>query len=175
MEKPDPAPASTPPLPILHHDEHLVFPGYDLMVGIGSPRQDGEPGKGACTARHHLGEAELPLQGQSRVHLVWYKKHKRKLVVAAIIWFAAFSLIFPLPHPIPPIQSSYPCQILHPFSTILTQHGSIEQPPCPCRPDRLHRRQAFGGTQSRAFLRGYSDLQRLQLPIGDSRLHRLRW
>lgn len=112
MEKPDPAPASTPPLPILHHDEHLVFPGYDLMVGIGCTRQDEEPSKGACTARDHLGEAELPLQGQSRVELVWYKKHKRKLVVAAIIWFASLLLhifstapnspdpiLIPLPNP----------------------------------------------------------------------------
>lgn len=107
MEKPDPAPVSPPPLTILHHDEHLVFPGYDLMVGNGCTGQDEEPGKNPGTARDHGGEAEFPLEGQSSVDVVWYKKHKRKLVVAAIIWFAAFSLTSLLLHRIPRIRPSY--------------------------------------------------------------------
>ncbi|KAI4276473.1 MAG: hypothetical protein L6R38_005663 [Xanthoria sp. 2 TBL-2021] len=91
MEKPDPAPVSPPPLTILHHDEHLVFPGYDLMVGNGGTGQDEERGKNPGTARDHGGEAEFPLEGQSSVDVVWYKKHKRKLIVAATICLLALA------------------------------------------------------------------------------------
>ena len=99
MEKPEPAQVSPAPLTILHHDEHLVFPGYDLMVGKGDKARDEESGMTSCTARNDGDEAELPAKGQSSVDVIWYKKHKRKLVIAAIIWFATFSLI---PHLLPP-------------------------------------------------------------------------
>ncbi|KAL8728389.1 MAG: hypothetical protein Q9166_005433 [cf. Caloplaca sp. 2 TL-2023] len=87
MEKPVPAQVSPPPLTILHHDEHLMFPGYDVMVGEGCIRQDEEEGRMPWTARNDEGEAVPPAQGQSSVGVNWYKKHKRKLVVAAIICY----------------------------------------------------------------------------------------
>ncbi len=67
MEKPEPAQVSPAPLTILHHDEHLVFPGYDLMVGKGDRARDEESGMTSCTARNDGDEAELPAEGQSSV------------------------------------------------------------------------------------------------------------
>lgn len=109
MEKPVPAQVSPAPLTILHHDEHLMFPGYDFMVGKGSRARDEESGMTSSTARNDGDEAELPAEGQSSVDVIWYKKHKRKLVIAAIIWFAAFPLISHLLPPFPPYHYYTSC------------------------------------------------------------------
>ncbi|KAL8922251.1 MAG: hypothetical protein Q9172_003642 [Xanthocarpia lactea] len=70
MEKPEPAQVSPAPLTILHHDEHLVFPGYDLMVGKGSRARDEESGMTSSTARNDGDEAELPIEGQSSLDVI---------------------------------------------------------------------------------------------------------
>ncbi|KAL8674163.1 MAG: hypothetical protein Q9168_001414 [Polycauliona sp. 1 TL-2023] len=85
MEKPVSAAVSPPPLTILHHDDRLVFPGYDAMVGNDCLGQDEEHGEDSYTAGKNGNEADCPVEGRSSVDLVWYKKHKRKLVIAAII------------------------------------------------------------------------------------------
>ncbi|KAL8702332.1 MAG: hypothetical protein Q9224_000034 [Gallowayella concinna] len=87
MEKPVPAEDQPPPLTILHHDEHLVFPGYDVMVGKGWKGQDEEAGRDhSWTAQiDDVDEVDPAAEGQSSARVRWYQKHKRKLVVAAII------------------------------------------------------------------------------------------
>ena len=146
MEKPVPTPTLQSPLTISHHDERLAFPGYDVTAGKGYLGQEEEHGKNPYTARDHVDEAELPNEGQSRGDVVWYKKHKRKLVVAAIIWFAAFFLISLPLHRTSETQSSHrvkfftPCNKSLPSQILFTYHASTKQPPCPCWPDRLHLR-----------------------------------
>ena len=146
MEKPVPAPTSQPSLTISHHDERLVIPGYDVTVGKGHVGRGEDHGKNTYTARNHVDKAEFLLEGQSRVDVVWYKKHKRKLVVAAIIWFAAFLLISLLLHRTSDTQTSYrvdfftPCNKPLPSQILFAYHASIKQSPCPRWPDRLHLR-----------------------------------
>lgn len=93
MEESVPAQGQPPSLTILHHDEHLFFPGYDVMVGKGRKSQDEEGGPKFSTGPNTGGETDLSVRGHSSTSVSWYKKHKRKLIVAAIIWFAVFSLI----------------------------------------------------------------------------------
>lgn len=90
MEKPV---APQTPLTILHHDERLVFPGYDAMVGGGHLRHDEEDGRKPWTAGESETRADSPAHGRNKNHRKPYKKHKRKLIIATIIWFAAFPLI----------------------------------------------------------------------------------
>lgn len=101
------APTLQPSLTISHHDECLVFPGYHVTVGKGYVGQGEEHGKNPYTARNHVDKAEFPIEGQSMVDVVWYKKHRRKLVVAVIIWFAAFLLISLPLHRTSDTQSSH--------------------------------------------------------------------
>lgn len=76
------------PLMILHHDEHLTFPGYDVMVGRGCVGQDErEP----WAVRDLEAKADRDAYGRNPVKLSLYKKHEKLLFVAAIVWCAAFS------------------------------------------------------------------------------------
>ncbi|KAL8818062.1 MAG: hypothetical protein Q9223_003230 [Gallowayella weberi] len=93
MEKPVSGLDEPPALTILRHDEHLVFPGYDVMVGKVWKGQDEEAGCNSCTAQNYEGEGDPAAEGQNSARLSWYQKHKRKLIVAAIIWYAALARI----------------------------------------------------------------------------------
>ncbi|KAL8809393.1 MAG: hypothetical protein Q9200_003460 [Gallowayella weberi] len=108
MEKPVSGLDEPPALTILRHDEHLVFPGYDVMVGKVWKGQDEEAGCNSCTAQNYEGEGDPAAEGQNSARLSWYQKHKRKLIVAAIIWYAVFffvicrvSFAYHLHHPHP--------------------------------------------------------------------------
>ncbi|KAL9584501.1 MAG: hypothetical protein Q9212_002087 [Teloschistes hypoglaucus] len=82
MEKPD---APQLPLTILHHDEHILFPGYDAMVGNGGPGYHEKNGPSPWTAGNLKDRAELSNHGRDGIHRSWYKRHRMKLVVATIL------------------------------------------------------------------------------------------
>ena len=81
--------ASPIPLTILHHDDRLVFPGYDAMVGQGGPSRDEEDGTKPSTAESSESTADSAPNPPAHIYRVWYKKHKRKLVVVTIIWLVS--------------------------------------------------------------------------------------
>lgn len=77
------------PLTILHHDEHLVFPGYNVMVGQSCIPRDGE----------HKGTSWAIRKPTTNVAAVCNERircistgHKKLLIIAAIIWYATFIL-----------------------------------------------------------------------------------
>ncbi|KAL8631936.1 hypothetical protein Q9189_002312 [Teloschistes chrysophthalmus] len=82
MEKPD---APQLPLTILHHDEHILFPGYDAMVGNGGSGYHEKNGPSTWTAGNFEDRADLSDHGRDGIHRSWYKRHRMQLVVATII------------------------------------------------------------------------------------------
>ncbi|KAI4166626.1 MAG: hypothetical protein LQ343_007899, partial [Gyalolechia ehrenbergii] len=90
MEKPvDPGIQLT----ILHHDDHLIFPGYDAMIGKGCVGQDEEEERKPWAAGNLQLQADPDACGRNVVRLGLYKKHEKLLFVVGTIWCAALILI----------------------------------------------------------------------------------
>lgn len=161
MEKPD---GPQPPLTILHHDEHILFPGYDAMVGNRGSRRHGKDEPNLWTAGNLEARADLSSHGRHDLYGSWYKRHRMQLVVATIIWFADSVLSGFVQRKIPQqsldtskFVTSRPQFPLD--KTLLTQHGPIKHPSRPCWPSRLHLRTPFARGYSGGVIRRYRNLQ----------------
>lgn len=76
------------PLTILHHDEHLVFPGYNVMVGQSRAAQDEEHKRTSGKP----GAFVAPAGGRNRCRPGMSIGNRKLLVIAVIIWCAVFFL-----------------------------------------------------------------------------------
>lgn len=85
------------PPTILHYDEHLVFPGYDVMVGKGCVGRNEKDGREPWAVGNPEVEADSAGHGRSSTKTRLYKGRRKHLVVPAIIWWAASSSIPSLP------------------------------------------------------------------------------
>lgn len=90
------------PLAILHHEEHLMFPGYDAMIGEGYGGQDEEVGRKLWAAENLRREPKPDACGGSVVESSLYKKREKMLFVVvaicillALIGFVAYISVSP--------------------------------------------------------------------------------
>lgn len=112
------------PLAILHHDERLIFPGYDIMVGKECEGQDDEAQCKAWAIGSIEVDADPAGHGRNSVTDGFYGR-RRQLVVAAIIWCAACLLTSCLRSVIRLFTGS--CDVAFCFIELLfTQHVSIK-------------------------------------------------
>lgn len=81
------------PLAILHHEEHLIFPGYDAMVGEGYAGPDEEDGRKPWVNGKLDNEPISDARGRSVEKAGLYKKHEKLLFAVGTIWCAVFALI----------------------------------------------------------------------------------
>ena len=78
------------PLLILHHDEHLAFPGYDVMVGNGGVAQHQKDEHNPWAAGNLEAKGEtIPHGRRDEFRMGLYKRHEKLFFVVAIIWCAA--------------------------------------------------------------------------------------
>ncbi|KAI4200898.1 MAG: hypothetical protein LQ350_003584 [Teloschistes chrysophthalmus] len=86
MEKPD---APQLPLTILHHDEHILFPGYDAMVGNGGSGYHEKNGPSTWTAGNFEDRADLSDHGRDGIH--------RSCILLAFVGLVAYISAHPSP------------------------------------------------------------------------------
>lgn len=73
------------PLKILHHDEHLVFPGYDLMVGESYGGQDEENERKPWAVGNVESKEPSHGHGLNSIRKSLYKRHRMRILTAALI------------------------------------------------------------------------------------------
>lgn len=86
------------PLTILHHDECLVFPGYNVMVGKSCGGQYEEHKRTSGLARKIGALVPAAGHGRDRSPSRASDRNERVLVIVVIVWCVAYSLHSLLKH-----------------------------------------------------------------------------
>lgn len=132
------------PLQILHHEEHLAFPGYNAMVGERCMGQDEEDERKPWAVANVEAKEHSDGHGRDSVRMALYRRHRVQLLIAAIIW-CAVPFLTPFLHATIDYFSLYSVVVaLASTGIVLTWLAHIKPPPCAHWLDCLHLRKALG-------------------------------